>query len=184
MIVPIWAASWELDCCQPEAEVAAAWSVPLAFAAIGRLGGPQDPWRELTAALPTERQRGVVELDILRLSPIGEPCPLWGAGPLRFLGHGLNEGRHVGRLGVDAHHTDDDDIECPDRDVFCDGVVEAVHLVPIRYVRVGRRDYEPAEQLPAIPVASTRHRSEIDDEPEGQQLINAELLITLRLKER
>jgi hypothetical protein len=57
VIVPVWASSWELDCCQPEAEVGRHWSVPLAFAAIDQVGGPGDHRSDLTAALPESERR-------------------------------------------------------------------------------------------------------------------------------
>lgn len=38
MLIPIWAATWEIECCQPEAEVGKEWKVPVIF----RPGA--DPW--------------------------------------------------------------------------------------------------------------------------------------------
>jgi hypothetical protein len=64
MILPIWVASWELGCCQPEAEVGQSWAVPLRFT----LG--LTPWRATEFGIPLSPEQmsfGRVEVDLVPL---------------------------------------------------------------------------------------------------------------------
>src|SRR5215831_4374175 len=147
MIVPVWAASWELSCCQPEAEVGTRWVVPISF------NPKTDPWwvsDHGASATVAQRDYGVADLMIRRDR---EAPRLLSAGELRFYGPSdLAEGRHQGRFFVDAHSDDHESIPGG-------GAVSAVDLVPIRFRlsdgAAGRQMYVPSEQLDPVRVSST-----------------------------
>jgi len=169
VIVPIWIASWELGCCQPQAEVGKPWIVPVSF------DPTTDPWWVVdhgAAATAEQRSYGVADLDVR--SENGAPG-IYTAGPLRF--HGpvdLTEGHHTGRLHVDAHSSDDH------QTVTTGGPVTAVDLIPLRFTlkeRDGRGVYCPTEQLEPVRVGSTRDGSDLNDWVGEDTRVICELLI-------
>ena len=165
--VPIWSASWELDCCQPEAEEGGRWSVPIHFTPrAGRL------WEVVETP-----SFGGVDLAVSRTTRPEDPCPVFASGPLRFRGIAdLRDGEHHGRLAVDAHASGS---AAPDEAVTITGVVAAVDLVPLRYELVGDRAYHAVEELPPVRVRSTLDRRELDQLPEGASFVQSDLLVWL-----
>jgi hypothetical protein len=182
MLVPVWSADWELECCQPEAEVGHEWVVPIALTL-----GPDPWWVADFAATATDEQRalGRVVLDAATVDPAesaGGSDVMMSGGPFRFRAmSGTPEGRLEGRLYVDAHPTDQG---VSARDVAIRGVVERVELVPLRYRREAKTGtFVPASQLETISVESTRARDAYRSDATGDatELVRAELLVWLRV---
>lgn len=174
MIVPIWSASWEISCCQPEATIGQTWRVPLS------VDIRDQPWWPSDTSDTSIEQIGRVSLDIKRLTSRSDPHPTFSAGgSLRFRGaDDLMDGVHLCRLNVDAHPTDE---RFPIGQVTSGGTVVRVDLVPLRFELVERQSYQPVAQLPPISVTSTVSRRDVDEEPHGDSFVSCELLVWVEL---
>ncbi len=178
MIIPVWAASWELSCCQPEATVGGTWEVPVEF--VPRA----DPWWVAdwnAAATDAQRALGVVTLDLKRVRGRSGAETLAVSGPLRVRVREFpGEGVVSGRLAVDAH-PDSQGIG-PD-EVTLRGVVHRVDLIPLRYER-GKQAFVPVAQLESVGAHSTLDREMVDDRAsrDGRSHIEAQLLIWLEVE--
>src|SRR5436309_12628213 len=102
--MPVWAATWEFECCQPEAVVRHAWDAALF------LHQPRPWWALADAAIePAVCDLGVVELDVdvIRPAPHPDGAALLGVGAVRLGGVGmdLSAGSHHvrGRLVFEGH---------------------------------------------------------------------------------
>lgn len=175
MIVPVWAATWEIDCCQPEAEAGKEWRVPVVFRP-----GPDPWWVTACGATATEEQR---RLGLVRLDAVSEQVDedlgqqLMTAGSVSFRAEaGVGPGAIEGRLHLDAHL---DSARFRGRDEVR-GVVERVDLVPLRYVERAERHWVPAEQLDPIEATSTRAREDLA-RPDGGH-VEVQLLVWLRVE--
>lgn len=165
--VPVWSEAWEIDWCQPDAEVGKSWSVPLSF-----VPGVEPRWvTEFAASVPkAQRDLGVVSLD-LHGERAGER-PLYHAGALVFgCSDPLSDGSYTGRLWVDAHSSAADARTLT-------GTVSDVQLVPIRSERLGARLFVPVAQLDPIRVSSTRERDRYEQRSDHQE-ISPLLLVTV-----
>ena len=179
MILPIWVATWELDCCQPDAVVGERWR-----GSVFLHPGPQWWVSEYNRQLPPEhKDLGVVELDVDVVRPT--PAPE-GAALARV------EGVSIGVLGLQAMgkhhvrgtcifegHTGPDGVAL--EEVECRGIVRRVRRVPLVYEPRGRRMWVPLAQLDPIDVHST-----LDREPDrvpvgGATSMQDSLLVDLEL---
>jgi hypothetical protein len=102
------------------------------------------------------------------------------SGGLRFHSSSdLIEGVHAGRLYVDAHSEDHEQ-------VLSGGTVTAIELVPIRYTigeSNGQSMYLPTAQLTPLKVESTAARADLDDRlPFGDSMVQAELLVWINVE--
>ncbi|HYO61393.1 MAG TPA: hypothetical protein VEU29_05795 [Actinomycetota bacterium] len=175
MLVPIWAATWELECCQLEAEAGKEWKVPVAF----RPG--RDPWWVTSygaTATQEQRQLGIARLDATAVEvdeDFGQQ--LMTAGPISFRAEtGVRPGPIEGRLSLDAHV---DPNPFRGRDLVR-GVAERVQIVPLRFVKKTDRVMVPAEQLDAVEARSTTQRGDVLRwRDEG--LVDVDLLVWLKV---
>ena len=153
MIVPIWAAAWEIECCHPDATVGERWEAPLKFDPDPRVWWARDAGVE---APPEAHQLGLLEVDLSRVpSPDSRPI-LFRHGTLTFSAPpDLSEGHHVGRLWLDAH------AEPPHELRTARGKVARVDVVPLEYELVADRMYEARGQLPPRSVNSTLDRKSV-----------------------
>lgn len=168
MIVPVWVAAWELDCCQPDAEVGSAWSVSLSFRP-----GIEPWWADEYGVVLSEEQRvlGRVDLDVA-LVAAGDN-PVYRSGSIHFHAPAeLLPGPHTGRISLDAHPTDGHSLT----QVTCSGMETAISVVPIRYERRGAQ-FEPADQLDQIPASTTLARDGVRQSAVGDSLVTPELLV-------
>jgi hypothetical protein len=150
VIVPIWAARWEIECCQPDATIGERWQGPLRFDPDPR------PWlaREGRTASADAEQFGLVELEVKRIAAPDSTYPLFVFGQATFSGPAdMPAGHHVGRLWLDAHSNPPHELR------ITSGIVRRVDLVPLVYEKVGGRIFEPREQLASRTVSSTRDRA-------------------------
>jgi hypothetical protein len=161
VIIPVWAASWELSCCQPEAKVGEEWAVPIDFVANA------DPWWVTdwgASATDEQRRLGLVTLTLTRVRSYDEGETRVAAGSLRFRMLDFpGGGRTSGRLRLDAHPTSE---KISSDEVMLHGVVRRIDLVPLRYER-GDNSYVPVAQLEAIDANSTLYRDAVDQWPVG-----------------
>ena len=171
MVTPIWSATWEIECCQPEAEVGYEWAVPIVFTPAS------EPWWTTYGGEATDAQRS---LGTLTLEPIIERTTASGevvatAGRLCFRMPSAPVGPTVGRLGVDAHSTG----TISNDEVTIRGVVVRIELVPLRYERRDRM-YVPVEQLEPIDAPSTLDRDKVTRRrrvPHSSEFVQPLLLI-------
>ena len=141
----------------------------------GQVQPNTEPWWVVdhgATATPEQRAYGLADLDVR--TEDGAPG-IYTAGRLRFRGpNDLAEGRHSGRLHVDAHSG-------ADQSVTTGGPVTAVDLVPLRFTlrKVDRREmYSPSEQLEPVRVGSTLETSQLDEwVGEQESRVICELLI-------
>ena len=137
MKLPIWIASWEIECCQPDAIVGTSWTT-YPFVNIG-----SQPWwaEHATQPIPAEiAELGTITLtgtiathgDRATITSRGLTLPIHGAAP---------KPPFVARLIVDAH---------TDKTFPVTGIVERV--LGINYQR---KDSWRIAQLPATEIRST-----------------------------
>ncbi|MFN2608578.1 MAG: hypothetical protein ABR511_11920 [Acidimicrobiales bacterium] len=162
MVLPVFAAAWELECCQPEATVGQAWSACLF------LNPPVPWWTEEDDEGASESALGVMELDVdvLRGAEGDEAMALADAGPVCLGVKGLREtGRRLlcGRISSEWHGPGPEGVSLGD--VECTGNVRRVRLFPIAFERRGDRAWFPVEELSPVDVRSTgdRRRMRTDD---------------------
>ena len=149
MIIPIWANDWEFECCYPDATVGERWEAPLLFDTSPFSWETKSPAVEA----PTGAERlGVVALDIRRIRT-PERLLLYRHATLSFLARSeLSDGRHVGRLWLNAHadHTEIRTVR---------GTVTRVEVVPLVYELVAERTYTARAALEPRDVRSTLQRN-------------------------
>lgn len=172
MLIPVFAASWEIECCQPEAEVGRPWDVPVSF----RVG--VDPWyvAEFGATASHDvRARGRVKFDIEVVRTLGEHVVATD-GRVRFLMRSADIGATVtGRLSLDAHR-ETDAAEAEIR-----GVVEMVELMPLRYRPRGEREFVPVKAGEPIVVSSSAERYQRAGMTPGVGMLSHEILVWLKV---
>ena len=181
VILPVWVATWEYECCQPDASVGAAWKGSVF------LHGAEPWWATEPSSLPPEvLQLGVVDLEVrvLRPAPGVGGAALVAAddirlgavgldlsdGPQRIVGRVVFEG-HVGPGGVDL-----DEVECH-------GTVRRVRRVPLlRENRDGM--WVPIRQLPPVDVDSTadRQRDGLPPQQPGATYVTDDLLVDVEIE--
>ena len=155
MKLPIWIASWEIECCQPDATIGTDWTT-YPFVNIG-----SQPWwaEKATQPIPAEvAELGTITLtgtianhgDRTTITTRGITLPIHGETP---------SPPFSARLVVDAH---------TDTTFPITGIVE--HVLGINYQR---KNGWPITQLPATELHSTSERHDGFDE----------YLITLRTAE-
>lgn len=104
MLLPIWVAARELDCCQPEATVGQRWHIPLVHLSSA------DPWWAKDASEPIPQDvmsLGVVELEAeVESTSFSGQSAIASIGPARIVvPEAGSEGplSAKGRLWLDAH---------------------------------------------------------------------------------
>lgn len=151
VIIPVWVASWEIECCQPEAVVGQEWAAPFLRLA------PPEPWwlAHASAPIPPEVEAlGVVELDgavvrdaasgALATCRSGDLC-IVTPSPMT-----ADAGRIRGRLWFESHGgpgVSEDRLECR-------GVVRRVRGIPLVY-ELRERTQVPVAQAEPVDLAST-----------------------------
>lgn len=151
MILPIWVASWEIECCQPDATVGEPWAAPFVL-----LMPPEPWWIEYVDIPPPAEvmELGVVELDGEVTSETTAEHPgVFQADTLRVvvrspLTFGTRELR--GRLSFEGH----DGPGMPDKKLKVGGTVRRVRGIPLRYELRDRRRV-PIGQDDALDIEST-----------------------------
>jgi len=179
MILPIWVATWELDCCQPDAVVGESWRASVFL-------HPGPPWwvSEYGRRLPPEHDElGVLEVDVDVVRPA--PAPE-GAALARVDGASIGV---VGLQGMGKHHlrgrcifeghTGPDGVALDE--VECRGIVRRVRRVPLLYEPRGKRMWVPLAQLDPIDVHSTLGRDPDRVPIRGTTSMHDSLLVDLEL---
>lgn len=173
MLVPVFAASWEIECCQPEAEIGEQWDVPVSFRA------EVDPWyvTEFGAAASDEViARGRVTLDIEVVRTIGDYVVATD-GRVYFLMQSADVAQNLtGRLWLDAHREPDA------TEAQIHGVVKMVELIPLCYRPREEREFVPAEAGEPITVSSSAERYQRADLTPGVGMLSHEVLVWLEVE--
>lgn len=172
IVLPLWAATWELECCYPEASVGERWEAPVT------LRPETDPWWVSDHATEEQRTMGLVTLEPDLIHRDNGGCMVeWNS--LRFrIEEPPRSSPITGRLYLDAH-AEFGDID--PAEVTIQGVVERMEMIPIRHREWEERFFVPAEQLPAIDVTSTLERDRLQTRGGSEGWIMPELLIWLKI---
>lgn len=152
MIVPVFAAAWELDCCHGDATVGQEWHACLYFhpSVSGRPDWPASP------ADSTGVEVVDLEVEIVRSAHGPDDMAIVAYEGLRLGVEGLTgSGRRRlrGRIWTNGHGPEREELEA----VACQGIVRRVRLVPVAYHRehAGSGVWAPAAGAP-------RHRRVFD----------------------
>lgn len=179
MILPVFVANWELDCCQPEARIGEEWTGCLFL-------DPPTPWwvQDQNEGTSSEPGFGAIEVDVdvLRMATTDEAMALVDAGPARLGVKGLRgTGRHRlrGRISSWWHGPDPEGVQL--QEVACRGVVRRVRLVPVEFERRGERSWFPVAELAPIDVRSTDERRRTYMDTDADRHHEDELLIDLEV---
>lgn len=154
MILPIWVASWEIECCQPDAIVGQPWAAPFV-----RLG-PPEPWWIGYADTPPPAdvmELGVTELEgeVAKASTDQHPG-VFRTEAFRVVVPGplpADTRQLRGRLGFEGH--DGPGVE--DQRLDISGIVRRVRGIPLVY-EVRDRMHIPIGQDAPVDVDSTTVR--------------------------
>lgn len=174
MVLPIWVAARELDCCQPEATVGQKWQIGLVALRSA------DPWWAEHASEPVPEEvmaMGVVDMEaeVESTSFVGESA-IASIGPCRIvLPEKAPDGprRVRGRLWLDAHDIFDVR-DAPGLEMA--GTVRRIQGIRLVYEPVTVYMAIPKRQEPAIDLHSTTERND----PEKDYAF-AEFLIDLEI---
>jgi hypothetical protein len=181
VILPVWVAAWEYECCRPDAVVGETWAGSLFLR-------PPEPWwaNGSEAVDPEILVLGVVNLDVevVRPAPHADAAALVAvdgirlgvvsvdvSGPTRRVrGRVVFEG-HVGPDGVEL-----DEVECR-------GTVRRVRRVPlVRKCKDGM--WVPVSRLAAVDVASTadRHSDGLPPQEPDVTYVTDDLLVDVEVE--
>ncbi|MEX2586413.1 MAG: hypothetical protein WD602_00255 [Actinomycetota bacterium] len=175
MLLPIWVAARELDCCQPEATVGETWRIPMVDLRSA------DPWWAEDASEPVPQDvmsLGVVEMQAeVESTSFGGQSAIASVGPVRIVvPQGASEGLipAKGRLWLDAHKYSDVR-GAPGLELS--GIVRRIRGIRLVYEPVTVYLAIPKRQEPPIDLNSTKARND----PEKDYGF-AELLIDLEIQ--
>ncbi|MGH9280494.1 MAG: hypothetical protein ACRD12_20670 [Acidimicrobiales bacterium] len=158
MIIPIWVASWEIECCQPEAVVGQGWAAPFL-----KLLPPEPWWREYASGQITAEIEalGVVDLDgeVVRESTDDAPA-VFRSGAVRVVVRGPldPDATHVrGRLLFEGHDGPGVGPGVSHDKLECRGIARRVRGIPLLYeLRDGT--HVPVAQDEPVDLTSTADR--------------------------
>lgn len=158
MLLPIWVASRELDCCQPEAAVGETWRIPMVYLSSA------DPWWANDASEPVPENvmtMGVVELEAeVESTSFSGQSAIASIGPARIvLPERAPEGplSARGRLWLDAH-VYSDVRGAPGLELS--GTVRRIRGIRLVYEPVTVYLAIPKRQEAAIELSTTRERND------------------------